>query len=68
MVDMDTERKKLVKAGPMARRIGVTVRWLKSEADAGRIPCLKAENIYLFNSDVVLEILAQRAEVRDDGQ
>ena len=51
----------LLKVGPMARRLGVSVRWLKAEAEAGQIPCLKAENIYLFNPKTVIELLAKRA-------
>jgi hypothetical protein len=59
---MENERKKLVKAGVMARRIGVTVRWLKAEADTGRLPCVKAENRYLFNPEAVINILTKRAK------
>ena len=54
--------KRLLKTGPMARRVGVPVRWLRAEADAGRIPALKAENVYLFDPAVVIDLLAQRAK------
>ena len=59
---METNNEKLIKAGPMARKLGVTVRWLKAEADLGRIPCVKAENRYLFNPETVLSILTERAK------
>jgi len=46
----------------MARRLGVTQRWLKAEAEAGTIPCLKAGSRLLFDADVVAETL--RARIR----
>lgn len=58
----------LLKVGPMAREIGVPVRWLKSEADAGKIPCLKAENIYLFDPEIVMGLLAKRARGASNEQ
>jgi len=45
-----------------ARRIGVTSRWLRSEADAGRIPCLRADGRYLYDIEAVKKALAVRAE------
>ncbi len=48
-----------------ARRIGVTSRWLKAEADADaeRIPCLRADGRYLFDIDAVTRALSRRAAV-----
>ncbi len=54
-------KKNLLKVGVMARTIGVPVRWLRAEAEAGRIPSLKAENVHLFDPDVVINLLAERA-------
>jgi hypothetical protein len=51
----------LIKSGQMARRLGVTVSWLKTEADAGRIPHLKADNRYLFEPEEVEQTLVERA-------
>jgi hypothetical protein len=45
----------------MARRLGVTARWLRSEADAGRVPCLKAERRYLFDAPTVERLMRERA-------
>ena len=45
----------------MARRAGVTIQWLKEEADAGRVPCLRAGRAYLFLPSAVFEALAIRA-------
>jgi len=58
---MENINNKLTKLGPMARRLGVTTRWLRAEAEAGRIPCLKAEDRLLFDADAVQKIMVQRA-------
>lgn len=53
----------------MARRLGVTQQWLRAEADAGRVPCLKAGKRYLFNADAVQQALADKAaQGLQDGQ
>lgn len=52
---------KLLPVGPMARVLRVPVRWLKDEAEAGRVPCLKAGNVYLFDPDAVEQALVDRA-------
>jgi len=57
----DKAQNELLKAGPMARRLGVPARWLRAEAEAGRIPALKAENVFLFDPQVVSGLLAERA-------
>ncbi len=54
----------------MARRAGVTQQWLKAEAEAGRIPCLKAGKRFLFSPPAVLEalaVLAAKASVDEEG-
>ena len=51
-----------------ARRIGVTARWLRTEADAGRIPCLRAGSRLLFAPDAVERELAKRAQECDGGR
>jgi excisionase family DNA binding protein len=45
----------------MARRLGVTQRWLREQANTGKIPCLKAGNRYLLNPTAVEEALAAKA-------
>lgn len=45
----------------MARRLGVTVAWLRDEADAERVPCLRAGRRYLFAPAAVSAALAARA-------
>lgn len=41
--------------------------WLKSEADAGRVPHLKIGNRYRFNRAAVVTVLAKRAAKGDEG-
>ena len=55
----------LLPAGPMARRLRVPVGWLKSEADAGRIPHVRAGRSYLFDAETVFDVLVERAKVSD---
>ena len=45
----------------LAGQLGVTRRWLREQAEAGRIPCLRAGRRYLFNGEAVLEVLAAQA-------
>lgn len=52
----------------MARRLRVTAAWLKSEAEARRVPCLPAGRGFLFNPEAVERVLAERAAVPGDTQ
>jgi hypothetical protein len=45
----------------MARRLRVTTRWLKCEALDGRVPCLQAEDRFLFDAEAVERVLLARA-------
>lgn len=58
---METTTPKLMNLGAMARRLRVPVRWLRTEADAGRVPALKAGERYLFAPDAVEAALLARA-------
>ena len=53
---------KLLPAGPMARRLRVPVRWLRAEAEAGRLPHVKAERQFLFDPETVERVLLERAQ------
>jgi hypothetical protein len=44
-----------------ATTLGVPVSWLKREANAGRVPCLRAGRRFLFDMEAVATVLAQRA-------
>ena len=57
---------RLLPVGPMARLLRVPVKWLRQEAEAGRVPCLKADNALLFDPDTVERVLLDRAQ-RTEG-
>ena len=45
----------------MARHLRVPVHWLREEAEAGRIPHLKAGRVFLFEPAAVESALIKRA-------
>ena len=53
---------RLLTAGVMARRLRVRAAWLRSEAEAGRLPHVRAEDQYLFDPDAVERVLVERAQ------
>jgi hypothetical protein len=58
----------ILSLGRMARRLGVAQTWLRSEAEAGRVPCVRAGKRYLFAPEAVERVLSDRAaEGRADG-
>lgn len=54
----------LLTIGRMARRLGITQQWLREQADAGKVPCLRAGKRILFNPVAVQETLASQAAAR----
>jgi hypothetical protein len=58
---MDAD-KRLWPIGPTARRLRVTVKWLRGEAEAGRVPHLKADDRFLFDLESVERVLLERAK------
>ena len=54
-------QRRLFPTSMMARRLRVTVRWLRDEAEAGRLPCLKAGDRFLFCPKTVEAALLKRA-------
>jgi hypothetical protein len=54
-------RAMLLPLGPMARLLRVPARWLSAEADARRVPHLKADNVLLFGPETVERVLLDRA-------
>jgi hypothetical protein len=51
----------LLSLSRMARRIGVPAAWLRAQADAGRVPCLRVGKRYLFHVCTVQEAVARMA-------
>ena len=58
---MEITHASLLPLNRMARRLRVTVAWLRNEADAGRVPCLRAGTRYLFAPEAVERVLTERA-------
>ena len=50
----------------VARRLRVPVRWLRAEAEAGRVPCLRADNKLLCDLEAVEAALLERARRKCD--
>jgi hypothetical protein len=58
---MSTTHNTLLPLAPTARLLGVPATWLRGEAEAGRIPHLKAGGALLFDVDLVEQLLLERA-------
>lgn len=52
----------------LARRLRLPMDWLRTEADAGRLPCLKVGRRRLFNLGAVEAALAERAARGEVGR
>lgn len=61
------EPQSIVPIGRMADLIGVRADWLKDQAQAGRIPHLKAGRMLLFNPEAVIAALAEQAARGGEG-
>lgn len=58
---METVQDRLVDLHDLAELLDLPLRWLKTEAEQGRIPCLKVNREYRFNAIAVQQTLFQRA-------
>jgi len=61
MAGMSTAHDLLLPLGQAARLLYVPAAWLRAEADAGRLPCLRAGRQYLFDVELVGQLLLERA-------
>jgi len=52
----------------MARLLRVPVRWLRMEAEAGRVPHIRADRAFLFDPDAVERVLLERAQESKGGK
>ena len=62
---MNNDEPKVVGLGAAARLLGVPAKWLRSEAEAGRLPHLKAGDVLLFDPKVVERIVLERLRQAD---
>jgi excisionase family DNA binding protein len=58
---MDTTQSTYTSASDAARRLGVPEAWLKREAQAGRVPHIRAGRRILLDPQAVEAALAERA-------
>lgn len=58
---METNTIKLVSVRGLADRLKLPAAWLKAEAEAGRIPSLRAGRRLMFNPEAVEQVLLERA-------
>ena len=58
---MEAKTTQLVSVRGLANRLRLPVAWLKAEAEAGRIPSLRAGRRLLFNATAVERALLDRA-------
>jgi hypothetical protein len=58
---MDTAPPRLLPLNVVARRLRLPVRWLKAEAEAGRVPALRADKQFLCDLAAVEAALLERA-------
>jgi len=49
-----------------SRALGLPTDWLREEASAGRVPCLRAGDRYLFDLEQLRELILDRVR-RGDG-
>ncbi len=54
---MDT---KYLRVDELARATRLPAAWLRREADAGRLPCIRAGRLRMFDLAAVLKALAER--------
>ncbi len=53
---------KYLRVDELARATRLPAAWLKREADAGRLPCIRAGRLRMFDLVTVLKALADRHE------
>jgi hypothetical protein len=58
---MDTSTHRLLPLNVVARRLRVPFRWLRGEAEAGRVPALCAGNRFFCDEAAVEAALLERA-------
>ena len=54
---------KFIRLNQLARATCLPAAWLRREADAGRLPCIRAGRLRMFDLTAVLAALAERGGV-----
>jgi excisionase family DNA binding protein len=58
----NNDQSRPLKLTEMARLLGVSVRWLRAEAERGALPHVKTDGGMLFDRATVVRILSERAK------
>jgi hypothetical protein len=61
------DNKTFIPLHALSRRLGLPAAWIKAEAEAGRIPSLRAGRRLMFNPDAVERILIERAKAAGES-
>lgn len=61
-MDERNEARGLLPLRRAARRLGVPAKWLREQAEAGKVPGLRAGNRWLFLPDAVTEAIEEMAK------
>jgi hypothetical protein len=59
---LNTPSERPLKLAEMARSLGVSVAWLRAEAERGALPHIKADRGILFDRGTVERLLSERAK------
>ncbi|MFN7374495.1 MAG: helix-turn-helix domain-containing protein [bacterium] len=59
---LNTPSERPLKLAEMARLLGVSVKWLRAEADRGALPHVKTDRGMLFDRATVERLLIERAK------
>lgn len=52
----------------LSRRLGLPAAWIKAEAEAGRLPHLRAGRQMMFNPEAVERVLFERTQQEQEGK
>lgn len=67
----DTDRMtnaRLLSVAELSDRLNLPMHWLRREADAGRLPCIRVGRRRMFNLGAVLVALAELAARQNGGE
>lgn len=67
LADMENFSSQLLSLPALAEALKIPQRWIKAEADAGRIPHLRIGRRYRFNRATVVAVLSRRAGEGSEG-
>ena len=61
------DEKQFIPLNVLARRTGLPLAWLKAQAQAKQLPCIKAGRRLMFDPIEVEQVLAERARQQVEG-